>query len=93
MSGNSTVESRFKDGVQYGLKHTRTRKKYFLIPQTKLDIFHNKKRRCSGCSKPVEQLSPDRGFGADPRRPIIALHCPRCEVIFPAYRQVVSTIE
>lgn len=93
MSGNTTVEPRFKNGVQYGLKHTRTRKKYYLLPQTKAQELRNEKRRCSGCKKPVEKLKPDRGYGATPRHPTIALHCPRCEVIFPAYRKVVSTIE
>lgn len=93
MSNDTTVELRFKEGVQYSLKHTRTRKKYFLLPQTKLQKLRNEKRRCSGCKKPVEKLTPDRGYGSEPRHPVIALHCPRCEVIFPAYRKVVSIIE
>ena len=93
MSSNSTVEPRYKKGVHYGLKHNRTRKKYFLLPQTQIEILQHAKRRCSGCKRPVEKLTPDRGYGANPRHPIIALHCPRCEVIFPAYRKVVSIIE
>ena len=89
MNDNTTGETRFKAGKQYGLKHIRTRKKYFL-----LDGPHwNSKKCCSGCKRPVEVLTPDRGFGAKPRRPRVALHCPRCEVIFPAYRKVVSIIE
>lgn len=93
MPSDTTVVTRFKNGVQYGLKHTRTRKKYFLIPQTKSQELRNEKRRCSGCKKTVEKLTPDRGYGADPRHPVIALHCRHCEVIFPAYRKVVSIIE
>lgn len=93
MPSTSTVEPNFKKGIQYGLKHTRTRKKYFLVPQTKIQELRNEKRRCSGCNKPVEKLTPDRGYGVTPRHPVIALHCPRCEVIFPAYRKVVSIIE
>ena len=84
--GNSTVQRGFKKGKQYGLKHTRTRKKYFLIDGE----YHYSRKRCSGCDQPVEKLRPDRGITSDNRNPVIALHCPRCEVIFPAYRKVVS---
>jgi hypothetical protein len=93
MKANTTGETRFKRGVQYGLKHIRTRKKYFLLPQTKEQKLRNEKRRCSGCKKTVEALRPDRGYGHPDRSPTIAMHCPRCEVIFPAYRKVVSIIE
>ena len=93
MKANTTGEIQFKKGVQYGLKHTRTRKKYFLIPQSKSCKLRNEKRRCSGCKKTVEILKPDRGHGHPDRSPIIAMHCPRCEVIFPAYRKVISIIE
>lgn len=83
---DSTVQTRFKKGKQYGLKHIRTRKKYEAI-----DGPHwNSKKRCSGCDQPLEKLKPDRGIHSKPRSPVIALHCPRCEVIFPAYRKVVS---
>lgn len=82
----TTVHRGFKKGEQYGLKHIRTRRKFFL----KDGPNWNSKKRCSGCKKPVEKLRPDRGIHSDNRSPVIALHCPRCEVIFPAYRKVVS---
>jgi len=91
MRTTTTEEIRFKNGVQYGLKHTRTRKKYFLLPL--IQKYRKEKRRCSGCKKTVEILRPDRGYGHPDRSPTIAMHCPRCEVIFPAYRKVISIIE
>ena len=93
MKTTSTGEMRFKDGVQYGLKHTRTRKRYFLIPQTKEQQLRNEKRKCSGCKGTVEKLKPDRGHGHPDRSPTVAMHYSRCEVIFPAYRKVISVID
>lgn len=90
---NTTGETRLGKGVQYGLKHTRTRKKYYLLPQTREQKLRNEKRRCSGCKGTLEKLRPDRGHGHPDRSPTVALHCPRCKVIFPAYQHVVSIIE
>lgn len=90
MTGVNTRENSFKEGVQMGLKHTRTRKKYtvFFDPHDP-----SVKGKCSGCKRPVVVLRPDIGETAKERRPLVGLYCQHCEVIFPNYRKVCSIYE
>lgn len=104
---HSTRESSYKEGTHIGLKHNRTRKKYYLITDP-YEIAKRKKKKtgrdsfdpnarpiCSGCDKPTMILEGNRGghLPKDERYERPARYCYRCEVIFPKYRKVVSTYD
>lgn len=86
----STRENSFKEGVHMGLKHTRTRKKYYL----KKGKYRNSKMRCSGCDGVPMVLQGNHGpsFPKNKRYERPALYCPRCQVIYPKYSVVVSMV-
>ena len=88
--GVNTRENSFKEGIHIGLKHERTRKKYYL----KKGEFKNSKPRCSGCGKTPMKLQGDHGpsFSKDERYERPALYCPICKVIYPRYSVVVSLV-
>jgi len=90
MQNVSTREKNYKEGIHMGLKHTRTRKKYYL----KDGPYRNSKKRCSGCDKPPMKLKGDHGahFPKKERYEEPCLYCPRCKVVFPKYSVVVSLV-
>lgn len=88
--GKSTRENTFKEGVHIGLKHTRTRTKYYLIEgQDK-----KTKPKCSGCGKAVMVLKGDKGNHLSSKERYVrpALYCERCKVIYPKYSIVISRV-
>jgi len=91
--GRNTRQNSFKKGVHIGLKHTRTRTKYYL----KAGPHYNSKMRCSGCDNPVMEIRADHGKysqhakeGNRYEKP--AMYCYHCQVIFPRYAVVVSLV-
>jgi hypothetical protein len=86
----STRENSFKEGVHIGLKHTRTRTKYYLVKGP----YRNSKYRCSGCNNPVMILKGDRGnhLSIEERYVRPALYCNHCKVIFPKYAIIISKV-
>lgn len=64
--------------------------------KTGVDRFDpNARPICSGCDKTTILLSGDRGnhLPKEERYEKPARYCPRCEVIFPKYRKVISTYD
>lgn len=87
---HSTRENSYKEGVHIGLKHTRTRTKYYLVEGTN----KRSKKRCSGCNKPVMVLKGDKGNHLSTRDRYVrpALYCETCKVIYPKYSIVISRV-